>query len=376
MKIFFSSVVLTSISLSLVPRASGQGADDVLATIIKDWRMRRQVAAAVEYEAEGSTLHPKGRFTKRHIDLGLLPEGSQQQIPETDHKGRKKVRWIFHFANNWIRKETFEDKFFAGPNIFSPCYQADLYDGQDYKVVEPREKNTSANYIPGKLQPDVYYAPKNKLGMAFSAFDLPILFGHGVIPSPGARLTPVQLLVPIKEDSFLVSGMATKGNTDCTILKARSGNTVFEYWVDNNRQGAIVRCRQFVEDHIRVQVDTDFQNKESTWLPCSWSIRFYRLDEPGMLDTQDDVAVTITNLAPTINKEDFQFSASRGMIVREVENQKSYIVANSGALREVTNEAQLGETNAFWWYVTLVLSIVVFGTFGLALLFKRRQRAG
>ena len=256
--------IVALFALLLLPRGL-DGGDMELAKVLGDWQARQRIAIAAEYKVKGTRTDLAGRFG---------------ESPKEDHSGTMKIRWLFNFGHNWLRKEMSQEMFFDSLNVYAPTFKVEAYDGQQMALYEPREKNTSSYYTPIEGQPDLYRQSKDYMTSVLGFLDDPILLAHGLVTSNRVRPTPNHLIVNLNAADFAVYGKSNSGGIDCVIVRTRPDRygSQGEYWVDPARSSAIVRYTRFRKDQPFAKFDIDYQETKSGWLPSHWVYTDYFFD--------------------------------------------------------------------------------------------------
>lgn len=302
---------------------AGDEGKEAIDVIVRHWNERRQLATSVQAAVKGSRTTTKG----------TLGDG----WPKEDRTLDKKVSWVLHFANNWLRKEAEEFHFMAIPGIydFVPGCKVELYDGKRAQMFEPREKNTSSKYTPSEVQPDLLTSKHSVAGLFLNEFDLPILMAFGLIPTHKGDPTATRLVPPLEAQLFLYQGKGSRDGFSCLILRtlADKYGYVGEFWVDCSRTSAIVSYILYRKGKIRSQNDIRYKKTGETWVPDSWRTTFFQVK--GDVETVDDVSVTHLSLNPVLEKGGFQQAIKPGMVVVDNDTHKYYRVREDGSLGDL-----------------------------------------
>jgi hypothetical protein len=221
---------------------------------------------------------------------------------------------------------------------------------------------------------------------------LPVLFACGLlwVPRQGADIG--QRLDP---DDFRVHGRAIHDGRKCVVLRTFPLTSVAfkpfeEYWVDPDRDSAIVRYAYYMDTgqkpKIQWDIDISYQQTAHGWLPLRWKLQSFggRTGLDGVFRRNVDTIV----VDPPLDDSTFQLQPEPGMIVAEYNmdtdqngntshsNEKRSRVAEDGRLTPLGT--RMGPAASEWsiaWYGFIVAPILALSLIAWFLYRRRRGNA-
>jgi hypothetical protein len=343
--------------------AWGQEAAPTLSQIIRDWQARQRLAQVVECQVQGTQTITADRYGP--------------QDPKEDITFPLKARCLLDFSQGRLRKEleTYHNWYVIEEQEgeFLPFYEIRVYDGREFAVARPREKNPLPTTLKGKDQVEILYDTKDR-EMTFSFLDYPIFLGLGHISSEGKNWpVPGKLAIPLRQEDWILIGHRLWKERDCWIVRNRASRGQYEYWIDVARQSAVVRCLDRVQGKIWRELDIDYQTTQWGWLPAGWRYIAYSFQKDRM-DELTEVQVVKWMPHPKVTDADFQIALERGRVVEKYEGKHRkalYRVGPKGELSPYT--AELPSTwKKYGWFIWI--GILLLGLGGAALWLRHRAR--
>lgn len=352
------------LAVQLVPFTIGKAhcqEPNVIDRVIADWAERQQRCHSLLCALEGTKTTVRGVFNG---DTDL-PASAKGDIPAADFSGELKIRWQIDFANNKVRKETKEHRFFSHLLQFAPTYQIALFDGKEIKVFAPRDKNTSDIYTPGKYQPDLWIQTPKHTVFVISAVDLPIFWHCGCLATGTVAPRPQKLRVQLNAEEFELIKTVTYQGRRHAVLKTNGGkhDMPHEYWVDLERKGAISLAVAYIGSSVFKRTKVIHRETPLGWLPDSWTSETFSFDVPGKLTSTESVQVKEFVVNGELLASTFELRPESGMIVRDVMQQKNYEVNQSGGLEEFPREGKDGPVGWSSMWIWLLIPLIVFLAF-------------
>lgn len=315
----------------------------VLDRIFADWERRREAMDAVEYRLKGTEMFPRGSYTDDVKSVGMLPPDTQQFPPE-DRTFELQQRFVFDFAGNRMRVERRGITFFLDEAVFYPSFSINLCDSENLQCITPHEENTSPQHTPQQYQTEFRYVKPSRFGMYFmDPVYEPFFLAHGrpplfhVNPPPETSRTGFQRFTrPIERDIFRWHADAAIDGRHCTVLRTinrprDSGENYYEYWVDLERDSAVLRYVFNTGTLVR-QFDVEHQETPHGWLPARlrWTVS-WELEGETRLDRYYDVAVTEIIADPPLTDVMFHATPEPGMVVSDDRtDEERYIYGGPG----------------------------------------------
>jgi hypothetical protein len=334
-------------------RAWSQEAAPTLPQILRDWQARQRLAQVVECQVQGTQTITADRYGP--------------QDPKEDITFPLKARWLLDFSQGRLRKELdMHHNWLIGEQKgeILPFYEIRVYDGREFAVAWPREKNPLPTTLKGKDQVEIMYGSKDR-EVTFWFLDYPIFLGLGHICSAGKNCWPVpgKLAIPLKQEDWILIGHQRWKERDCWIVRSRATSRgQYEYWIDVAWQSAVVRCLDRVQGKIWRELDIDYQATQWGWLPAGWRYIAYSFQKDRM-DELTEVQVVKWMPHPKVTDADFQIALERGRVIEKYEGKHRkaslYRVGPEGKLAPYTAEVPSVWKRYGWliWAGGLLLSL-------------------
>jgi hypothetical protein len=265
-----------------------------------------------------------------------------------------------------------------------------VFDGKDMYTSLPREANNSAVSPRGAADPDVMIyrlATSIRPLNGFVAHGLsPLLVAHGIIPK---FLVLPHFADKLDPDDFFVHGQGIHAGRSCLVLRTfpvRSSaavgapvqSTFDEYWVDVQRDSAVLRQSAYTNTILRSDVDISYKETKAGWLPSHWTCTFRNPPNNQLIDVTK-LRIAEYSIDPPKDAADFTIEITPGMNVRDstfhesktgvgFEHHRFHIEPN-GRWSELTNgvEQRLAWSWRAWSGLLLTVSVAL----ALALLVYR-----
>lgn len=367
--------------------------DPRLAQVLADWQKRQNAFRSVRYEVRGERRILKGAYNANEWVYSQVPGLRRDQpIPSQDLAGTLSLTLLLDFEKGRHRCKIQEPIYHAKSGEFSSREREDTFDGSVAKGIAPREKNPGL----GKTQPDSWIVSGNMKNGEFNANYYPIFFGHGRIHTVFEPIIPGQLRNKPDPDYLYVHGTGVHVGRTCLIVRTqtlKSATTSFdEYWVDTDRESAILRYVSYCDAKPRDDITIQYRKTSGSWLPERWRAPFYNGND--LLFT-DNIHVEKLDLDPAVGDSDFQVEIKPEMIVEErtdlptkhpLVNPESkisiYRAKEGGGREELPDPAhrkgdqyqQHVRRKQVWFWMWIVLPALAIGGF-LVWVRRRRRRA-
>lgn len=365
---FWNLIVLTiqlTVGSAIADEQQSRAHQEVMDQIFSDWRSRRTAMDAVEYRLEGSELFPMG-IKSQSVGF-LIPSEYEGAIPPEDVTFPLESRYVFDFARNRIRWERHYQAFFTDTVQFYPAFEIHLFDGERAQQLDPREENTSDAYTPPEYQPELHNLESRHLDFLLDFEQEAFYLAHGRppvfdSPEPGFH----RFTSPIHRDVFRWHGESSIEGRKCTVLRTTnardSGEIFFDYWVDLERESAVVRCVRNANGNLE-QLDVDFQQTPHGWLPA----RFVRSSSSrdGTLTRHYEFIVRDIIANPQLADALFHVEPEPGMVVKDHATNERFVYRGSDEgnidvrqhhMERLRASQQTGST---WWKAMAAVVAVV-----------------
>lgn len=372
--------------------AAAEEIDPRLAKVLADWQKRQNAFRSVRYEVRGERKILKGAYNAFEPIYQQVPAlRSDQPIPSQELAGAFSLTLLLDFEKGRHHRKIREPVFHAKSGEFRYREREDTFDGSSAKGVAPREKNPGLS----KTQPDSWVVSGNMKNNEFNADYYPIFFGHGRIHTVFEPIIAGHLRNKPNPDYLYVHGTGVHEERTCLIVRTqtlKTATTSFqEYWVDPERESAILRHVSYCNSKPRDDITIQYRKTLASWLPDRWRAPLYIGNNLIFTDT---MRVEKLELVPGVQDSDFQVEIKPGMIVEErtdlptkhpLVNPESkisiYRLHEGGEREELPDPAhrkgdqyqQHLRRQQLWSWVWIVLPVLAIGAFLIWM--RRRGRA-
>lgn len=314
-------VVLLFVAWALPARG-----DDPVARIFAAWRLRRERSPTVRYKLKGECTWPRGAFNEdvesmraelerrrgESADEVAAPSPAKPDNPDADVTTPSSRDVILDFPNNRYRVDRDERLYDWNSRQVYRLHTLNMWDGQTrlIRVFEDSQPGLGA----GRARPhvdleimrgDPESLPAGEIASGYEA----LFFAHGIVRGAGVHVRPTRLSPPLDASGFAYQGRGVYEGRDCEILS--NGN--LEFWVDPEREGAIV---QFVANPDRKYViQIDYQETAAGWLPKSWTTT---LSVSSAVRYRKRMTVEEIDAGPALSDDLFRIAPEPGMYVHDV----------------------------------------------------------
>jgi outer membrane lipoprotein-sorting protein len=330
---------------------------------VKEFRQRRHESQMIKYALVGDVVIPKGSNTRLLAGVYENPP----LFPPEDYRFPMEIRTVVDLKGRRVRKEKRYHQLHADELRYHPHYIVTIFDGEQRRAYTPRDSNSSSDYSPPERQPTHTLATSGK--QFFSLYEFPVLLAHGI-------LVDFDLDVRTLEDVFKLESLRPHGygrHEGGSALVVRTEptrerlGTFREYWIDLERQGAIVRWATYDSDKLTRQMDIKYINRGERWFPESWSATEYVF---GKVINTYRLRVT-----------DFALNQPVDSAIFTVEQRPGEVVwAGDGGLRRVGGDGKTlvpvtQEPNAWswgWLWFGVVAALLIGGLLLAVRCFRRR----
>lgn len=305
---------------SALPGDDQLGNDKALDEIVASWRLRQNRIRCVEYVASGTHKIPRGAYNTLAEDLGSL--GKRGNVPSEDKEVPMNFTLLLDFDQGRHRRKITLPSFAIDTGKITTMHTTDAFNGSLLKEYTPREENVER----GPSQPDLTIVSGDIRSSFHCSAIFPIFFGHGRIVTAGSdSIKYGRLRSEIDAKRLFVHGYGVQEETKCTVLRTRTTktqvNTEFEeYWVDREKECAVVRYVEYVNEKRNVDMEIHYRDLivegvHYGWFPDNWRwSAFVR----GQILYTEDLRVDRVMVNLPINDEDFDLNVMKtGMIVEE-----------------------------------------------------------
>jgi hypothetical protein len=362
-------VVLVSAVAFTGGPAYGQATDPRLEKVFADWEQRFKRVNTVSYRLEGTNFTPKGALP---LPIMQQPKGkATKELPVKDLNSRIERSLLLDFPTGRIRLEVNEQQFDGETGKErTPLAYKYTYDGIEIKSVA----NHSRGSQPKVGDPNVMITTGNTKMRAFDSNYWPIFQAHGVIRAHGSWLLPGEFNIKPNKELFHIHGKIIHEGQVCLVIRTYPVNTCYdEFWVDQKRDGAVVRHLQCDQKGPHTDADIQYQQTKGGWLPRSWTLTCRT--PTGRIWSQERIKVTELQVEPEIHGADFDIPIEPGMLVKKAHIRPSggpvtvadlsaetyYRVSESGHPTEVIIDGGAERPRYFassWWTCTWVALLV------------------
>ncbi|MDQ3333321.1 MAG: hypothetical protein M3552_22195 [Planctomycetota bacterium] len=296
--------------------ASDPGEPAVLERIVADWQSRQSRLDAVEYRLEGKATVPAGAMNGEK-ELYLNPPES---LPPDDYEYPKAIRLVVDFAGNRARIEIDRHEFGGPAPEFFPTHRTRVFDGREFWDYTPLDRNPALQkfQMPVEMQP----LKPEFAGLFFDRPEQLLMMAHGIPFGPGAYTPPLRLRAKIDPAKYRVMDSVTDDDGRvCTVLRiAISDSSYREFWVDPERQSAVVRLLNYSKDILNEDSRIEYRQTEHGWLPQALSHdRYSRAD--GELRHSEELRVVELIANPPLSDDLFRLQPPAGTVVMQTDDE-------------------------------------------------------
>lgn len=287
----------------------------VITEILADFSARQQRWSSFEYDYHGTVSLPKGYYGNGHLDDSNLPPEITGPFPPERVEYPVRGTIAVDFQSKCVSKECETQILNSSLAKFIPRHERFTYDGAHYQVFQPREWNTSPDYIPEPHQPDLYLQGDQPRHGFFDLGDAPILFAHGILDR-----FPQDLRELPSPDELQYLGTRLLGSQLCDVIvktwkQKDTPEYTWEYWIDRQQQSAVQRIVYKREDQEIMRYDIQHENSSGEWLPSRWRIT-RGLSDPENCERQD-FTVDSRSFGKPLASYQMHATVQPGMVVRD-----------------------------------------------------------
>lgn len=368
--------------------------DPQLKKVLDDWQKRQHRMETIEYQVIGEHIVPQGAYTALTQSLGKSPKN--RVVPSEETRTPISFTLLLDFVKGRHREESKMATFALDSGKVSSNLGTVTFNGYLEKEFTPKEQNPER----GPSQPELSITSGNIVAAFPCSAAYPIFFGHGRIVIAGTEeMTYGKLRNKPDPAHLYIHGTGVQDERKCLIvrtrtLKAGSGTTFQEYWVDATRESAIVRYIDYSDDKPRIEMTMHYRelirgDESLGWFPDSWRWTLFQ-NEHTMYT--EEVRVEKVRANPAVTDADFDLDVAKpGMIVEEItilpakdpssrpERRISvYRVKESGGIQEMPDpyrrQGDQYREHLHPWRLVFWICITM-GILGILVWLKRRKRA-
>jgi hypothetical protein len=384
------SAAVAQVSLAVFTLGgAGWAADPQLEKVFSDWKKRQEQCTSVRYQVTGETIISKGSWHTRQL-------GYDPAVPPEDTRSPVSRNILVDFSGSRYRFELEEQLYDKDTQRLYPNCSTRVFDGKAIKTYRPRELNTHPKRGLKPTDPElgIGTGAKEFPGAAVFIEHWPIFFAHGCICSRDTRIVPGKDFKVLPDiDTVYVHGRAAYQGRDCLIIRNhRISNCNDEWWVDVDRESAVVRYFWVVEPpYPDTEIEMDYKRTTEGSALKGWT-KTKRDHSSGKVLTVERMRVQSVEFSVANGASDFQIEQKPGILVAyvnhrpstaesfmpEPESTKLYRVDESGATHEVQFEngveRRVRSITSWWWLLAVMMSLLV-GAVVLHLWYRRWRQA-
>ncbi len=353
-----------------------QAPDDRLERVLAAWQQRQHAFKAIRYTVKGTNVRPKGSF----ID-SVTGRSPPQPTPPEDVTEPQDFNLLLDFADKRFRLEVTQQVFLFGARKLGPQASTTVFDGKDSFTLRPRSANSNES-IPWNgfdvlIGRNVNAVPGTLAGTITAQLG-PLLYAHGLVP----RLTrQPDFEMELAAKDFSIHGQGVQDGRPCVVVRSIPHETflettIDEYWVDPERDGAILRHTAYSNENPIVDREVAWQATAHGWLPLRWTETYRTGPGRKRIDSVTRLEVVDFEADPAVTAADFRVAIEPGMDVAEAtvtkagQQKKTFRVRADGGWNEVVNGVeQPGRSWAPYYWGGALAAVVL----GLALWHLRRK---
>lgn len=356
---------------------------EIVKKIVDDWTRRQQIRG-FRYVVGGIHIVPKGWISQHD------PPGSPRtDVPSDEVVIDVKTEYFADLERNRSRIERDFEIYDSTVGRFARMFRVRLYDGQNSQVFYPRDRNRDIfdeARASGPWQADLELRTNG--GPGFMRIDLPVLLAHGMVSVGGSAVSPTRTLRRnLNADDFSVYGRAVHDGRECVILRSQTDHTrprpsYNEYWVDTERDSAIVRFVRYIGDSENLLIDLWYDEDDAPGFPLAGYV--FMEDFQGRLLRTREEFVLEYEAEPAFTDSLFYVEPQPGFNVADRRTDRRYRVGLPGQpdrdLKEIFLEMQESDRTRVRRLLFLAMNVLVILVSGLLFIHihyrkRRKERA-
>jgi hypothetical protein len=298
----------------IIQRVESRINAESLKKVFSDWHGRQHWFESVQCEVGGKHKVPKGAYTD-FAGIALQNKGNAfgKPLPENDLEGEFFYSILLDLAKGRHRRKDQEQIFHSNNSKLNPRIGEDTFDGSVMKCLMPKEKNPLLGGAP-----EMTIVSGNMANGAFQLPYYPVFFSLGRISTVRNPILPGQLRKQQPREELFLHGKGRHQERNCLILRTQPvgtpPSTVEEFWVDPEREGAIVRYLCLTDERPRAEVSVRYQMAHGHWFADAWRTTVYGGGKPLYIH---DGRVTKVAVNTKLADADFSLQTKTGMLVEE-----------------------------------------------------------
>ena len=363
--------------------------DPRVAKVLADWKKRQERIKTVRYRVEGVLVRPKGSLT------GIIHATSETPAEDTETPIKRTL--LLDFTTNRFRFERDEQDLDLISGGISTTDTDSAFDGKELQNVFLKRQQLPRR--PDNPLPDGGISTGNLKGGAFEPRFYPLFFGHGVVPVAEVdQLYPGHLRIEPDAGLLYFYGEAIHAGRRCLVFRTHPLSVemvgFWEYWVDPDRDSALVRFVSYSGESPDQDTAIDYQATPGGWLAKNWVFTVFTGPEKKRRTVfYERMEVKEATVDPTVTDANFRIDFKPGMlVVKAVRPEPSaadpyatgsaqtqfYRIDPAGRWNEVTFvggvEASTWGARLLWWAAPIALAAIAVG--GVLYWRMRRRKMG
>jgi hypothetical protein len=337
------------------PPTNRSGKDRATMQTLQDhWATRRKMAEVIKYEVSGALFFAKAGISMACEGAGLGDRFTALgDLPPADAIYPCAFTLLVDFARARVRLDQ-QDHYLRVPDDDPPRFQFNQYrrstvcTGTAAKSVDPDYEWKAGT---GRL--NLYRSTFANDTELFLSPQLPLLLGHGYVPSPSmASLDALRH----GNEGLRTFDEGTVEDANCIVLRspphAAAHASFTEYWVDPMKGGAVCCVKTGTKNQPSTSLRIEYEPTPNGWLPKSWVCDEYSGTSEARLIKSYRLSVTKRWLEPPCTNADFDIPFSRGMLVTDNRSSPEkffHVSGDAGQLTSIHNPfaPQTNGSNAF-----------------------------
>ena len=307
---------------SLAPEVTGSDGtvDPRLKNVLADWQRRQNWFDAVEYKVSGKHVIPQGSYSDAFKGLEeVMGLPLDKFIPPKKVEGAVSFTILIDFGKGRERRSIHDQLFEIATGKLTEMEMQDTFDGTEMKCLIPKEKNPGGQI--GVTQPELTSVKGNMKNGQFLSSYYPVFFAHGRIYTALEPILPDKLRNKPNPNNLFVHGTDVYKDHQCLIIRTLpvgpdlTPPPFFEYWVDIDRENAIVRYLSYAGKVAHEEISIDYVKSEGHWLPTTWRWTVLHGGKPLYFD---EMIVQKITFNPSVKDKDFELPPVKpGMLIEE-----------------------------------------------------------
>jgi hypothetical protein len=281
--------------------------DSKVIRTLGEWKQRLERVKSVRYELSGEIETVSKDEVPPELKARMMP------LPRGTEAKPLKVVLLIDIHNKRLRVEETEPIPSQAGDRWVPRLRITSFDGRSYQQSWPREKNDRS-----PEECDISVSKGSHAERRATESHLwPAFIAHGIVPTVNDPLRLDRWPIEHDPEGFVSLGQVAHAGRSCALIRTTptgtSPNLSDQFWVDEDRQGAVLRHVYLQGRNPLFRFDIEYSQTNSGWYPQKWT-QVVTLE--GKVRTRIRIDVDSLEINPTLEVEQFTLPIRAGMIVQ------------------------------------------------------------